>query len=165
MSFVIGSMIVIHGVFCNGEAPSTVFLGFIQPQRQTAEETVVGMWTRWDLVSARSHASDSLWTEPFLPTTYSDGQQKKTSYMDRQGQLPFVDDSCPCFVQVSALCRPSPPLSAASSSASTGTARATATVVALAVHSTLQAVLRKAPRRRLEQPRLGLALGCLFLRC
>ena len=157
-------MIGIHALFCNGEAPSTVFLGFIQSQRQTAADTVVGIGhMKGDLVSARSHASDSLWTESFLPTTYSDGQQKKTSHMDRQGQLPFEDDSCPCTSQ-----RPVPtipPLSAASSSASTGTARATTVAVALAVPSTLQAVLRKAPPRRLEQPRLGLALGCLFLGC
>ena len=37
------AMIGIHGMLCNGEAPSTVFLGFIQPQRQTAEEAVVGI--------------------------------------------------------------------------------------------------------------------------
>ena len=51
------AMIVIHGIFCNGEAPSTVFLGFIQPQRQTAEETVVGighMKGDLDLVSSRA---------------------------------------------------------------------------------------------------------------
>ena len=57
VSFAIGTMIGIHGMFCNGEAPSTVFLGFIQPQRQTAEETVVGighMKGDLDLVSSRA---------------------------------------------------------------------------------------------------------------
>ena len=43
MASITGTMIVVHALFCNGEAPSTVFLGFIQPQRQTAEETVVGI--------------------------------------------------------------------------------------------------------------------------
>ena len=51
------TMIAIHALFCNSEAPSTVFLGFIQPQRQTAEETVVGighMKGDLDLVSSRA---------------------------------------------------------------------------------------------------------------
>ena len=57
MSFAIGTMIGIHGMFCNGEAPSTVFLGSFQPQRQTAEETMVGigqMKGDLDLVSSRA---------------------------------------------------------------------------------------------------------------